>query len=109
MVLVKTKLSRLASSADALELLLEELHVLMVFLVRLLEKVFEVLLIRLSSQECWRDHVLEEDPDELAVLLLSNNGEGLVIFVEVRLDEVQLLVTIPESLDLLLRLVEGVL
>ena len=65
------------------------------------EELLEVLLIHISSHEGWGAGI-HKDLSELLIFLLNNILDDLIVLVEVGLNEVELLILIPETGDLLL-------
>lgn len=73
----------------------------MLLWVGLTEELLEVLLIHLSGHEGWGAGI-HKDLSELLVFLLNDILDDLIVLVEVGLNEVELLILIPETGDLLL-------
>ena len=103
-----TELSGFACSVDDLELLLKELDIEVLLWVGLLQEFLEVVLIGVSGHES-RGKTSHENLGELSVSLFDDFREYLIILLEVGLNKIELLITIPEATKLLLRYQNGIL
>jgi hypothetical protein len=82
-------------------LLLEELHIEMFLRVGFSEKLLEMMLVGVTSQK-GGGASSHENLGEFSILLFSDIVKNRVVFLEIGLNKVKLLVSAPETRNLLL-------